>query len=98
MLWRLIHLAPIKRAPPAAGLSFGLDAAPFAVYAALLVRLPRRLRPPSAAPLGKAVADGLRRLGGHRVWRTLAPPLAIDLFCFHLANVTRVLLARRNCT
>jgi len=86
------------RAPPAAALAFDLDAAPFAVYAAVLVRFPRRLRPPSAAPLGKAVADGVALQGGHRLWRTLAPPLAIDLFCFHRANVIRVLLARRNCT
>ena len=71
---------------------------PVRVSAAVLVRFPRRPRPLSAAPLGKAVADGLRCLGGHRLWRTLAPPLAIDLFCFHLANVTRVLLARRNGT
>jgi hypothetical protein len=81
------------RTPAAAALPFGLDAASFAVFAGLLVRLPRRPRPPSAAPLGKAAAEGLRWLGGHRSLRTLALPLAVDLFCFHLANITLVLLA-----
>jgi MFS family permease len=77
----------------AAALPFGLDAASFAVSAVLVARLPRRPRPPSAAPLGKAVAEGLRWLGGHRLLRTLALLLAVNLFCFQLANVTLVLLA-----
>ena len=77
----------------AAALPFGLDAASFAVSAVLLARLPRRPQPSSAAPLGKAVAEGLRWLGGHRLLRTLALLLAVNLFCFQLANVTLVLLA-----
>lgn len=77
----------------AAALPFGLDAASFAVSAVLLARLPRRPRPPSAAPLGKAVVEGLRWLAGHRLLRTLALLLAVNLFCFQLANVTLVLLA-----
>ena len=76
-----------------AALPFSLDAVSFAVSAALLARLPRRPRPPSAAPLGKAVAEGLRWLAGHRLLRTLALLLAVNLFCFQLANVTLVLLA-----
>jgi MFS family permease len=76
----------------AAVLPFGLDAASFAVSAALLARLPRRARP-RAAPLGQAIAEGLRWLGGHRLLRTLALLLAVNLFCFQLANVTLVLLA-----
>jgi len=77
----------------AAALPFGLDAATFAVSAALLARLPRRPRPPAAAPLGTAVAEGLRWLGGHRLVRTLALLLAANLFCYQFANVTLVLLA-----
>ena len=77
----------------AAVLPFGLDAASFAVSAVLLARLPRGRRPLSAAPLGKAVTEGLRWLGGHRLLRTLALLLAVNLFCFQLANVTLVLLA-----
>jgi predicted MFS family arabinose efflux permease len=79
----------------AAALPFGLDAASFAVSAALLARLPRRPRPPAAAPMGRAVAEGLRWLGCHRLLRTLALLLAANLFCFQLANVTLVLLATR---
>ena len=74
-------------------LPFGLDAASFAVSAALLAKLPRHPRPASAAPLGSAVAEGLRWLGGHRLLRTLAALLAVNLFCFQFANVTLVLLA-----
>lgn len=77
----------------AAALPFGLDAASFAGSAILLARLPRRPRPASAAPLGTAVAEGLRWLGGHRLLRTLAVLLAVNLFCFQLANVTLVLFA-----
>jgi len=80
----------------AAALPFGLDAASYAISAALLARLPRRPPPPSATPLGKAVAEGLRWLGGHRLLRTLALLLAVNLFCFQLANVTLVLLATQN--
>jgi predicted MFS family arabinose efflux permease len=77
----------------AAALPFGLDAAAFAVSAALVARLPRRARPRSSVPLGRAVAEGLRWLIGHRLLRTLALLLAVNLFCFQLATVTLVLLA-----
>ncbi|XVV08222.1 hypothetical protein ACQP2X_25575 [Actinoplanes sp. CA-131856] len=49
--------------------------------------------PPATVPLGRAVAEGLRWLAGHRFLRTLALLLAVNLFCFQLAAVTLVLLA-----
>jgi MFS family permease len=79
----------------AAALPFGVDAASFALSAALLALLPRRPRRPSATPLGRAVVEGLRWLAGHRLLRTLALLLAVNLFCFQLANVTLVVLATR---
>ncbi|NMO54767.1 MFS transporter [Actinoplanes sp. TBRC 11911] len=77
----------------AAALPFGLDAATFAVSAAVLRKLPRGERLPAPVPLGRAVAEGLRWLAGHRLLRTLALLLAANLFCFQLANVTVVLFA-----
>ena len=73
----------------AAALPFALDAVSFAVSAALLGGLPRRPRRPSGTGLGA----GLRWVGGHRLLRTLALLLAVNLFCFQLANVTLVLMA-----
>jgi len=80
----------------AAALPFGLDAVSFAGSAALLARLPRRSPPAPAAPVGRAVVEGLRWLGGNPLLRTLAALLAVNLFCFQLANVTLVLLATRD--
>jgi MFS family permease len=80
-----------------AALPFGLDAASYAASAALVARLPRRARPSApAAPMGRAVMEGLRWLAGHRLLRTLALLLAANLFCFQFANVTLVLLATQD--
>lgn len=78
----------------AVALPFGLDAASFALSAALLATLPRRRRTRTEhPPLRTAIADGLRWLTGHRLLRTLALLLGVNTFCFHLGNVTLVLLA-----
>ncbi len=78
----------------AAALPFGVDAASFALSAALLATLPRhgreRTKPP---PMRTAIADGLRRLIRHELLRTLAVLLGVNTFCFHLGNVSLVLLA-----
>lgn len=78
----------------AVALPFGVDAASFALSAALLATLPRRGRertkPP---PMRTAIADGLRRLIRHELLRTLAVLLGVNTFCFHLGNVSLVLLA-----
>lgn len=78
----------------AAALPFGVDAASFALSAALLTTLPRhgreRTKPP---PMRTAIADGLRRLIRHELLRTLAVLLGVNTFCFHLGNVSLVLLA-----
>ncbi|MCU7727018.1 MFS transporter [Actinoplanes sp. KI2] len=79
----------------AAALPFGLDALSFAGSAALLAGLPRGAPAAPGAPLGRAVVEGLRWLGRHPLLRTLAALLAVNLFCFQLANVTLVLLATR---
>ncbi|PRX63011.1 putative MFS family arabinose efflux permease [Nonomuraea fuscirosea] len=78
----------------AAALPFGVDAASFALSAALLATLPRhgreRTKPP---PMRTAIADGLRRPIRHELLRTLAVLLGVNTFCFHLGNVSLVLLA-----
>ncbi|MEV5895654.1 MFS transporter [Nonomuraea fuscirosea] len=78
----------------AVALPFGVDAASFALSAALLATLPRRGRertePP---PMRTAIADGLRWLIRHKLLRTLAVLLGVNTFCFHLGNVSLVLLA-----
>lgn len=78
----------------AVALPFGVDAASFALSAALLATLPRRGRertkPP---PMRTAIADGLRWLIRHELLRTLAVLLGVNTFCFHLGNVSLVLLA-----
>jgi MFS family permease len=80
----------------AAALPFGLDAASFAVSAAMLATLParrrERIRHP---PIRSAIVTGLRWLIRHRVLRTLAILLGVNTFCFQLANSTFVLLATR---
>ena len=69
----------------AAALPFGLDAASFAVPAVLLARLPRRPRPPTAAPFGKAVVEGLRWLGGHRLTASAVGGIAGGMFDHRIA-------------
>ncbi|XVU30116.1 MFS transporter [Actinoplanes sp. CA-054009] len=76
-----------------AALPFALDAVSFAASAALVARLPHRPQARGREPLGRAVVVGLRWLAGHRLLRTLALLLAVNLFCFQLATVTLVLLA-----
>lgn len=77
-----------------AALPFGLDAATFALSAALLATLPRRAHQPvDHPPMRTAVADGLRWLAGHRLLRTLAMLLGVNTFCHQLATTTLVLLA-----
>ncbi|WP_229802894.1 MFS transporter [Planobispora rosea] len=80
----------------AVALPFGMDAASFALSAALLAVLPgcgrRRGEHP---PMRTAIADGLRWLVRHRLLRTLAVLLGVNTFCGHLGNATLVLLATR---
>lgn len=78
----------------AVGLPFGLDAASFAMSAALLATLPRARRAPQLhPPVRRAVAEGVRWLAGHRLLRTLAVLLGINTFCNQFGNATLVLLA-----
>ncbi|MER5320097.1 MFS transporter [Streptosporangium roseum] len=75
---------------------FGMDAASFALSAALLAALPRRRRRRiEHPPMRTAIAEGLRRLARHRLLRTLAILLGVNTFCGQLGNVTLVLLATR---
>lgn len=80
----------------AVGLPFGLDAASFAVSAALLAQLPR-IHPDEqsgpAVPMRSAVWQGLRWLGRHRLLRTLALVLGMNMFCNQMGFATLVLLA-----
>lgn len=77
----------------AAALPFGVDAASFALSAALLATLPRRRRAETRhPPIGTAIADGLRWLIRHRLLRTLAVLLGVNTFCFQFGQVTLVLL------
>jgi MFS family permease len=80
----------------AVALPFGMDAASFVICAVLLATLPRH-RPDRARlqPIRTAIGEGLRWLTGHRLLRTLALLLAVNAFCYQLANVTLVLLATR---
>ncbi|WP_250907502.1 MFS transporter [Nonomuraea sp. NEAU-A123] len=80
----------------AVALPFGVDAASFALSAALLATLPRRRRRRERIdhpPMRTAIADGLRWLARHRLLRTLAVLLGVNTFCFQLGNVSLVLLA-----
>lgn len=78
----------------AVALPFGMDAASFALSAALLATLPRRRVDRAELPsVRTAIVDGLRWLSHHRLLRTLALLLGVNTFCFQLANVTLVLLA-----
>ncbi|GAA4049734.1 MFS transporter [Nonomuraea soli] len=78
----------------AAALPFGLNAASFALSAALLATLPRRGHVRDGhQPMRTAIADGLRWLVRHRLLRTLAVLLGVNTFCFQLGNATLILLA-----
>lgn len=78
----------------AVAVPFGVDAVSFAVSAVLLATLPSRKRPVvEHPPMRAAIADGVRWLARHRLLRTLAILLAVNTFCFQLANTTLVLLA-----
>jgi len=83
----------------AVALPFGVDAASFALSAALLATLPRRRRTPrnptspNQPSMKVAIAQGLRWLTRHRLLRTLALLLGVNTFCFQLGSVTLVLLA-----
>ncbi|MFC7640717.1 MFS transporter [Streptosporangium lutulentum] len=78
----------------AVALPFGMDAASFALSAALLATLPGRGRRQAGhPPMRAAIADGLRQLARHRLLRTLAILLGVNTFCGQLGNVTLVLLA-----
>ncbi|WP_327582242.1 MFS transporter [Nonomuraea sp. NBC_00507] len=77
----------------AVALPFGMDAASFALSAALLATLPRRTRRRiEHPPMRTAIVDGLRWLARHRLLRTLAVLLGVNTFCWQLGNVTLVLL------
>ncbi|MFC5827153.1 MFS transporter [Nonomuraea insulae] len=78
----------------AVALPFGVDAASFALSAALLATLRGRGRERiEHPPMRTAIADGLRWLVRHRLLRTLAVLLGVNTFCFQLGNVSLVLLA-----
>ncbi|WP_433515447.1 MFS transporter [Nonomuraea sp. CA-143628] len=78
----------------AAALPFGVDAASFALSAALLATLRGRTRVRiEHPPMRTAITDGLRWLTRHRLLRTLALLLGVNTFCFQLGNVSLVLLA-----
>jgi MFS family permease len=78
----------------AVGLPFGVDAASFAISAALLATLPHARREPvEHPPLRRSIAEGLRWLTGNRLLRTLALLLGVNNFCGQFGNATLVLLA-----
>ena len=74
----------------AAALPLTVDAATFALSAALLAGLPGR---PPALRQPTRVIDGIRLLAGQKLLRTLAVLLAVNTFCGQLGNATLVLLA-----
>lgn len=78
----------------AVGLPFGLDAASFAISAALLATLPRARREHGRhPPLRSSIAEGLRYLRGNRLLRTLALLLGANNFCGQFGMSTLVLYA-----
>lgn len=78
----------------AVALPFGLDAASFAISAALLATLPRRRAPvPPVVPLRRSIAEGLRFLLGDRLLRTLAILLGVNNFCGQFGASTLALFA-----
>jgi MFS family permease len=81
----------------AAAAPFALDAASFAVSAALLATLPGRLRPERAeAPstISADIVEGARWLLGHRVLRTICWVLTLENIAEVAGFVMLVLLAR----
>ncbi|WAL64617.1 MFS transporter [Amycolatopsis cynarae] len=76
-------------------LPFWLDAASFALSAALLTGLPRQGTRPPAVPMRSAIGEGARWLFRHRLLRTLAVLLGVNTFSGQLATVVLVLLATR---
>jgi MFS family permease len=81
----------------AAAAPFALDAASFAVSAALLATLPGRLRPePAEVPstIRADIAEGARWLLGHRVLRTICWVLTLENIAEVAGFVMLVLLAR----
>lgn len=80
----------------AAAAPFGLNAVSFVGSAVLISTLPRTTRRAAGrAPMRAQIGDGVRWLLGHRLLRTLALLLAVNTFCFSMANSTLVLLATR---
>jgi MFS family permease len=78
----------------AVGLPFGMDAASFAISAALLATLPRTRRAAVRhPPMRSAIAEGLRYLTGNRLLRTLALLLGVNNFCGQFGTSTLVLFA-----
>lgn len=78
----------------AVALPFGIDAATFAISAALLATLPRRPQQPRThPPLRQAIAEGLRWLLAHRLLRGLALLVAANNFANAMGTATLVLLA-----
>ncbi|TCO55712.1 MFS transporter [Actinocrispum wychmicini] len=76
-----------------AALPFGVDACSFVLSASILSKMPRRSPPPARESIRAAIASGLRWLMRHRLMRTLAILVAVNLFCWQMANATLVLLA-----
>ena len=79
----------------AAALPFGVDAATFAVSAALIMTIPRRVEalPAPRASLRHSIAEGLRYLATHRLLRTLAVLLGLNNLAGTLGTATVVLFA-----
>jgi MFS family permease len=78
----------------AVGLPFGIDAASFAISAALLATLPHARRERVAHPrLRTSIAEGLRYLTGSPLLRTLAILLGVNNFCGQFGMSTLVLYA-----
>jgi MFS family permease len=78
----------------AVGVPFGVDAASFAMSAALLATLPHVRREPfDHPPLRESITAGLHWLMTDRLLRTLAILLGINTFCGQFGTGTFVLLA-----
>jgi len=79
----------------AVALPFGVDAATFAVSAALIMTIPRRVAalPAPRVSLRSSIAEGLRYLASHRVLRTLAVLLGLNNLAGTLGTATVVLFA-----
>nr|WP_232327857.1 MFS transporter [Kibdelosporangium sp. MJ126-NF4] len=79
-----------------AALPFGVEALSFVVSASLLATLPKGGHQQfEQLPMRAAIASGIRWLARHRLLRTLAMLVAVNTFCWQLANATLVLLVTR---